>query len=425
MRKSTFFLLTALTLYLCFNNIETESISVNISFSLISLLSLLFLNKKNLFNSRTFFHLFNLVFLGFAGAIQFNYNSSYFINYSLKKESFLVTNLFIILLILIFEFSYRLKRSNNFSLREYNITKKGKLFLLTLSVIATSLTIIFLDFNFSELFFREKVSLRNASTTYSLILDKAIRPIPPICFLLLLHLNKKLDYFCLLLGLLSLITFNPLGIPRYATASIYIPALILLAPQIIKKDNLVLIYLFSSFFIFPLLNLFRYSSISVQDRITFGLQGLQSVNFDTYQSLLLTIENGIITYGHQILGVFLFMIPRTIWPTKPQGTGSLIAETNDYIFDNVSANFFAEGYINGGIIGMILFTVFLGVQLKKTDSILWQNNNNSQHVFSLIFLNMVFFILRGDLMSAVAYTISYAALIYIITKTLRILMLTR
>ena len=179
------------------------------------IIKLLFLNKKNLFNSRTFFHLFNLVFLGFAGAIQFNYNNSYFINYSLKKESFLVTNLFIILLILIFEFSYRLKRSNNFSFSEYNITKKGKFFLLTLSVIATSLTIIFLDFNFSELFFREKISLRNASTTYSLILDKAIRPIPPICFLLLLHLNKKLDYFCLLLGLLSLITFNPLGIPRY------------------------------------------------------------------------------------------------------------------------------------------------------------------------------------------------------------------
>lgn len=63
-------------------------------------------------------------------------------------------------------------------------------------------------------------------------------------------------------------------------------------------------------------------------------------------------ENGT-TNGRQLLGCFLFFIPRTIWKTKPIGSGALVAEIIGQEHTNISMPFIGEGLINFGFLVLL------------------------------------------------------------------------
>jgi hypothetical protein len=117
-----------------------------------------------------------------------------------------------------------------------------------------------------------------------------------------------------------------------------------------------------------------------------------------------------ITYGYQLLGVLLFFVPRSLWASKPIGSGYLIAHENDYYFDNLSMNFLGEGYINFGIIGVGLFAMLIGYINAKLDRKYWFELGYSIPLFSLIFfeaIGMEFAIMRGALLNIFPVLIGY------------------
>ena len=69
----------------------------------------------------------------------------------------------------------------------------------------------------------------------------------------------------------------------------------------------------------------------------------------------------------------------------------------------------AEGYINLGLVGAALFGFLLGMFSERTDSLYRNNHRDSGNDFSpyyfLVF--QMFFLLRGDLMSGIAYTLAF------------------
>ena len=77
---------------------------------------------------------------------------------------------------------------------------------------------------------------------------------------------------------------------------------------------------------------------------------------------------------------------------------------------------FGEGYINFGIVGVIIFVVLLALFSAKQDFRYW--NNDSSNVCSwntiryYIILGLLLFILRGDLMSSFAFLCGYLAAYY-------------
>ena len=157
--------------------------------------------------------------------------------------------------------------------------------------------------------------------------------------------------------------------------------------------------------LFPLLNFFRYQDTSkVIGKLALGNTLFSSVNMDTYQSLVLAVKYDIITYGYQLLGVVFFFIPRSLWSSKPEGSGRIIANEANYVWDNVSANYFAEGFMNFGVLGLVLFALILGRIIKNLDAIFFEPRTFG---LSLPLVALMPFIYRGDLMSSFSYTIAY------------------
>ena len=119
-------------------------------------------------------------------------------------------------------------------------------------------------------------------------------------------------------------------------------------------------------------------------------------------------------WGRQILGALLFFVPRSIWPGKPEGTGhTTIVALEQFGFSNVSANLAVEGYVNVGLVGVVLFAVLVGMLARRVDSFYWRRRSCWEEKLGDILypfvMFMFFFLMRGDMMSAWAYTFAQLA----------------
>jgi oligosaccharide repeat unit polymerase len=194
-------------------------------------------------------------------------------------------------------------------------------------------------------------------------------------------------------------------------AALYIPFIIHFSNLWNKPYRLQFSLLISLFFIFPLLNLFRYfnsEEFNLDIIKHFDFTFLDSGNFDAYQNFARTINQDFITFGSQLSVVFLFFIPRSIWPSKPYGSGSTLAEINGQSFGNISMPYMAEGYVNFGFLGVALFMFILGVILNSLDYKFWNNKTEKSTPFTIYYsmlIGLIFFIMRGDLLSSFTYTV--------------------
>ena len=134
-----------------------------------------------------------------------------------------------------------------------------------------------------------------------------------------------------------------------------------------------------------------------------------SGHYDAYQNTVSAFnyvaEYGI-TWGKQLLGAALFFVPRAIWPNKPIGTGAmLMQELDQFYFTNVSASLMLEGYINFGIIGIILFGFIAGFVGHTLDHAYWKEKRKWAliRVIYPFTIFQFFFMLRGDLNSSWAF----------------------
>jgi oligosaccharide repeat unit polymerase len=146
---------------------------------------------------------------------------------------------------------------------------------------------------------------------------------------------------------------------------------------------------------------------------------MDSGNFDAYQNFARVVHDNFISYGRQLIGTIFFFIPRSIWPNKPTGSGSTLADMNGQPFGNISMPYIAEGYINFGIFGVILFMFFLGYILNTFDTFFWNNKKNKTTLFNVyytILIGLIFFIMRGDMLSSISYTIGLTICFLILTR---------
>ena len=230
----------------------------------------------------------------------------------------------------------------------------------------------------------------------------------------------------IVLCLCILICFFPTAIPRYKMATIYGTIAVIAFPQIKKKDRFFWLFVVALFIVFPIFNTFRRELSLDKSLSVFGngvLSTYTNADYDAYRMLvscLRYVKDEGCTWGSQALGAFLFFVPRSIWPSKPVGSGSVLIRNefgNDY-FSNVSCPLVAEGYINFGLVGVALFGFLLGLFIEKTDNLYRNNNRNLKNDFSpyyfLVF--QMFFLLRGDLMSGIAYTLAFVLMGLILKK---------
>ncbi|WP_326984843.1 O-antigen polysaccharide polymerase Wzy [Chryseobacterium sp. MYb264] len=408
---------------------------VYITSIIIQIISILqIFNKKNYrYSFIKFFFIFSYLFFGIAPLLQFYSKSTFYGAPFIGEEFYFFTNIIVIFILIFYiafyQFFSKILHINKIKTERFELVEKVS-FSRNVKILIVCFICSFIVFNYHN-FNILNIILRGGeltdageekSTTIYLLIQQFIRPIPIICFMMY-HMSKQkniLAYIVLLI--LGVVTCFPTGIPRFYAAAIYIPFLLIIFPKLRKENVLSILVFLGIFFIFPVLDNFRNFKGFDKIEMKYNLKMFETGHFDSFQNFALILKYDFITYGNQLLGVLFFWIPRTIWTTKPVGSGAYVAEVLNLDFSNISANYFAEGYINFGFIGIFIFIIILGYTSAKIDKLYWLNDNvvkgNYLSILYFILLGMLFFVLRGDLLSSFAFSLGLICSFYFVYRFL-------
>ncbi|RXP45919.1 O-antigen polysaccharide polymerase Wzy [Lutibacter sp. HS1-25] len=385
------------------------------------------------------YHIFNLFFIGIAPVLQYTANSRFIGEPEIPYKYKMITSVVFLISTIVYnslyflvnsKFSIKYLENLNVKLSVFNM--KGNRFSLLFKVLMIFISLICFymifmvnNFNILSMLFRggifnDKVEVEKS---LSLLIDKFFRPLSLVLFIISFMYNRKAWIVNSILFLLFLITAFPLGLGRNAAAGFYLPLLLLFVPIFKKRHFFVSTMIFGLLIVFPFLDTFR--NIGENSEFKFGLnfEMFTQLHFDAYITLARVIYHDIITYGYQLLGVFLFFVPRSIWPLKPLSSGQFHANEIGLTFDNLACTYLAEGYINFGYFGVFIFIIFIAYTSAVLDKAYWslKNKNSYFNVIYVLLLGMFLFVLRGDLMNSYAYTfgliftaiLGYMLLLYI------------
>jgi hypothetical protein len=246
-------------------------------------------------------------------------------------------------------------------------------------------------------------------------------------------LRFKKNYFYLLISciFINLVISNPLNAPRLWTGALMLSSCFIFFDW--NRGSFSKIFFYLSIFLLLLFSgtdpriIFGRQLLN-ENQITFEgtyLEIFESIkripsdyNFDSFQVISFTqiyCEKNSFSYGRQILLPLFFWIPRVFWPNKPIGTPDMVAGSFDLPNLNISSPLWAEGYVNFGFIGVILFFIVLGSVSYLADCILMQHNPSVEKlIFSIYFASNMIILLRGDLTTGTQYLQTMFLLLFLV-----------
>lgn len=388
------------------------------------------------FSARKFVYLFIFFFMGLAPLMQFKTGAQTVGGYIIHESTYTQVNLIMVGVIILFQLSYtyiykRISRPlMRPSLSAVDVPEQRRRLwrnvLLGISVFATLVTIAYYHNEMIRLFTRgisiEEYDIhreRSPDIYINMGLRWFIRPLVALCCLNYWVMGRNKVYKSIFLGLM-LITFFPTSLERLRAAVFYMALLIVVFPALKYRNRFIALFFGGMLLIFPLLNNFRTWATSRWSWPQFDLSALCEPDYDSYQSLAYALQSKFIDFSGQIGELLLFWVPRIFWADKPMPSGYRMAHTYDLSYDFISMNFWGEGYVTCGLAGILLFTIGLAWLMAKLDRTFWHDfrgsNNNLFTPFYLLFVGLVFFILRGDLIGAIVETATILGLNYLIYR---------
>lgn len=399
---------------------------INCAFAVIAVFS----DPSRPFSIHKQVNIFVLLFFVFANSIQFangsSFTSVWVVFSKADYQLFQSVVLLVLLLYNIVYYSILSRKSYYLDLPRECSVQTNEFLLLIIAFFAGIVVLYHFREDYSRLFVRGfQGDLREASIggqSLSLLFDKFIRVFPLSC-LLVASLSDTKRITKVLLLLITLITLFPSGLARNAIILYWLPIALVHIRLFEKRFAFTIIMLLGILVVFPFFDSFRYYNGELHFK-SISFDYLDTMNYDASQQFMTVIKLKIITFGKQLLGVLLFFIPRSIWPSKPVGSGAYVAQSQ-FEFSNVSMPFWGEGYINFGWLGVIAFTLFLAWLSASLDSGFWSHKHSSQisvdDGYYLFVLSSMIFLLRGDLMSSFAFLvgalISYMVVLKITTRS--------
>ena len=321
------------------------------------------------------------------------------------------------------------------------LKKLNLIFFISLFGIIALLILYVNSFDLLRLLFRGAVSdllgesFIKLSQVESLLFKNFIRPMPIILLVLLFFVYQKsttvysnIDRLkwrisLVVFFILAVFLVAPTSVPRFQAAALYISLILVFTRLWERPYSMQLTILGGLLVVMPFLDKFRHFNLETFNW-SLDLRFLNHGHFDAYQNFVRVIEIDFFSSGKQLLGALLFFVPRSFWESKPIGSGASLAELAGYDFSNISMPFIAEGYINFGVIGVAIFMFLLGLILGNLDRIAWNikaKGVNDLFLYYYYFLfGMVFFIMRGDLMSSFAYTVGLTVTFWFLVILLKL-----
>ena len=264
-----------------------------------------------------------------------------------------------------------------------------------------------------------------AASPTSLMIKRCLLFLPSATLLILLNetvrSGRKLLFsrvcVLLLLFLLVLITENPYTEKRNALGPVYI-ALLLVAfqPWFASWTRRMLLLVSGMVVVFPAIAIFTHNHQQTVADVAWKQISDQladhyfSINYDSWANIYTAVEivkvHGL-QWGHQLMGSLLFFVPSAIWGGKPLATGIflgnyLIANYSMW-FTNLSAPLAAEGYLDFGPIGVVLYAAVTAFVVTRLNGMVTRNNKwvwFPMAIYGGVFLMIV---LRGSLMIALGF----------------------
>jgi hypothetical protein len=221
----------------------------------------------------------------------------------------------------------------------------------------------------------------------------------------------------LLLLLLVLITENPYTEKRNALGPLYIALLLVAFPGFFRSwARRMLLLVGGMVLIFPAITIFTHNHqqslgdvtlAQVSDRL---MDHYFSINYDSWANIYTAIEiagaHGV-QWGHQLLGSLLFFVPSGIWSGKPLATGIYLANylsvNYSMWFTNLSAPLIAEGYLDFGFVGVILYAGVAAFVVTLLNKVALRGSRWVSFPLAVYGAVLLMIVLRGSLMIALGF----------------------
>lgn len=165
--------------------------------------------------------------------------------------------------------------------------------------------------------------------------------------------------------------------------------------------------------LYPLAHYMRSASYGSSGTLSESIIDTYSAgSFDVFAMIAHTVyfldQNVAPTWGYQLLGPIFFWVPRSVWSSKPIGTGEMIADGLGFDFTNVSAPLWAEGMINFGYPGVVLFFVLFGLISRMLELRITKAKLPTFGGLVVVFgAGFQFIVLRGDLLTVATLAAPY------------------
>ena len=453
------YLCISLLAFVSFNTNMPVLISFFLSFCVITIIAYYHLNIETVFSPFLgSYVIFNYLFFFIAPVFQISSlslaNYRFPNDFIFNSSTVIAANILIILFNITFFLSYiyfkKKRRINSLVLYENPIFfKHSTIAILTILLMCTLVVCFNYEYVVTNIF--ESIYITNAKSesVSSLLLRKKFLFFLPMAGVVAsisylreknrLSTNTIVIFICLLVFIIMLFFLkNTFTEKRNTLGPIYIALIYLFYPKLLDSNSKFFLFLFLSMVVmFPLMSSLTHIDATLDQIIEkpkllyesflrFGtISGaFESFHYDAFSNILATLEyveiNGI-SWGYQLLGVFLFFIPRSIWLSKPTSTGELIGEylmnTTPRNYSNLSNAIVSEGYINFGFFGVVLLAIILAYFIVKFIS--WMiSKNYFKEFISFYFAVHLLFLLRGDLTNGVSYFVGPLISIYFIPKLL-------
>lgn len=312
------------------------------------------------------------------------------------------------------------KELRKFELGNREYTPLFLMIVFLISIVGFALLVKMIGFY--NLFFRSENMLDIENSTINFIVIKFLTALPAmVCTMFMLSYKRKKSHL-IMMGIIILIVFSvcanfPTSTTRYWMGTIFI-GLALIA-TVHRKESRIVDYgiVFGLLVAFPLFYLFK--TMTIEDlfngNINFGgiVNSFNTVDFDAFTIMARSIryvrEHGI-TWGNQLLNIILFFVPRGIWKNKPITTNVLIASAQNQKFTNLSCPLTAEGYVNFGVVGIVLYCIAYAKINRILDDMYWEkSDDNKVNIINIIypFLCVItLYINRGPLQPSFIQTIA-------------------
>jgi hypothetical protein len=241
--------------------------------------------------------------------------------------------------------------------------------------------------------------------------------VPPLIMLLALLYSKqyrKISYWKLrILFIWLLFLSNPLGNARQTTLFLILPIVFYFLHG---KRRLV-------FFFFSMLPFVFLYGAGLVNRYTGKIQAprlaitSRNGDFDSFSQIangIQAVSQGVFPIFQQGTASIFFFVPRSIFEGKPVDTGVELAKFLGLRFQNLSAPWILEAYVNLRLPGVLIVSLLLGYFVTKSDLLSRKSLNN--FLISSITSGFLFILLRGSLLQATGRIIFSFALLYVILR---------